>query len=302
VSITGSPGNIIDCPYNATFGSSVTTGAPCGDITYDWSMTGPVGAASAISTFGGLTTATASFSFEVCGTYVIDLTVTDGCSSTANATSVTVTANCILTMAVDPTGGGTATDQTGSSSYAENTTVSISAVPATGYLFLYWTTPSGVYNANFGDIDDPSTTFTMPGVNTTVTARFLEFVQNDKTFSESCDTWTADQSASGVGITIDIWNITSVGDGQLIDFKFDAIGVPDRWFVYYNNVLVYETGWRGDSSYDGNPLYPGGVTSPAYGEQLAVVTKLNGVNTLEIRTEGAQAGTASHYNLQKECT
>jgi len=225
---------------------------------------------------------------------------------TMPAADVTVTANFevsgyTLTMAVDPIGGGTATDQTGSSPYAENTLINILADPASEYKFLYWTTPGGVYDANFGDANGPSTTFTMPGVNTTVTARFLEFVQNNKTFSEDCNEWTGNQSASGVGITIDIWDITSIANGNTIDFQFNAYSVPDRWFIYYNGVLAHATGWRGDSSYDGNPLYPGGVISPGSGAVTAVVTKLNGVNTLEIRTEGAQAGTASYYNLRENC-
>jgi uncharacterized repeat protein (TIGR02543 family) len=131
-------------------------------------MTGPGGAASAISTFNDITAATASFAFEVCGTYVIGLSVTDGCANTANATSVTVTANRRLTMAVVPTGGGTATDQIESSSYAENTTISISSEPASGYEFVNWTAPAG----SFGNANNPSTTFTMPAADVTVTANF----------------------------------------------------------------------------------------------------------------------------------
>ncbi|HDK25678.1 MAG TPA: PKD domain-containing protein, partial [Candidatus Atribacteria bacterium] len=83
VSITGSPGNITACsacPYPATFGSTVTGGATCGDITYTWSMTKPATAAD----FSITDEPTVDYSFEVCGTYVINLDITDGCGKTAH--------------------------------------------------------------------------------------------------------------------------------------------------------------------------------------------------------------------------
>ena len=43
-----------------------------------------------------------------------------------------------LTMAVNPPGAGTATDETGASPYAEGTAVDIKAVPASGYQFVDW--------------------------------------------------------------------------------------------------------------------------------------------------------------------
>jgi hypothetical protein len=174
------------------------------------------------------------FNPDTCDAVTLTQWPDDDCVDTPDFVVCEAASGYTLTMAVDPIGGGTATDQTGSSSYAENTLINIFANPASGYEFLYWTTPGGAYDANFDDQDDPATTFTMPGADTTVTARFLEFVQNNKTFSEDCDTWTADQSAGGVGITIDIWDISSISPGNAIDFKFDAMNVPDRWFIYYN--------------------------------------------------------------------
>ena len=88
VVITGSPGDITACsacPYPATFGSTVTSGATCGDITYAWSMTSPEGA----DDFDPNNEPTADYSFEVCGVYVINLDITDGCGKTAHA-SVTL--------------------------------------------------------------------------------------------------------------------------------------------------------------------------------------------------------------------
>jgi len=246
----------------------------------------------------------------------VNWTATAGSFDNANSASTTFTmpasdtsvtahfevSEYTLSMSVDPIGGGAATDQTGSGPYAESASVSILATPASGYAFLYWTTPSGTYDANFADANDPSTTFTMPAANTTAIARFLQFTQSKKVFSETCNQWTADQSAGGLGITIDIWDITSVSDGHPIDLYFNAYSVPDRWFIYYNGALAYETGWRGSATYNGNPLYPGGIAGIGEGTVLGVITKINGVNTLEIRTEGAESGTASYYRLREDCT
>ena len=124
---------------------------------------------------------------------------------------------------------------------------------------------------------------------------------NDIIYDTPCDVWTAWQSGSGVGITTDIWDISVVATGSEIDFTFDAMGIPDRWFIYYNGVLVHQTGWRGNASYDGDPLYPGGVTAPPDGQVLAVITKLAGVDILEIRTEGKDPNTAWDYRLRSNC-
>jgi hypothetical protein len=74
----------------------------------------------------------------------------------------------ILTMAVNPAGGGTATDVTGTSPYAEGEVVSIKAVPAAGYQFVDWV-DSGVA---FDDSSAEETSFAMPARDVTVTANF----------------------------------------------------------------------------------------------------------------------------------
>ena len=73
-----------------------------------------------------------------------------------------------LTMAVNPAGGGTATDETGTSPYVDGTDVDIKAVPAAGYQFVDWTAPAG----SFADANAATTTFTMPAEDVTVTANF----------------------------------------------------------------------------------------------------------------------------------
>jgi len=73
-----------------------------------------------------------------------------------------------LTMAEAPAGTGTATDETGTSPYAEDTVVDIKAVAAPCYRFVSWTAPAGA----FGNATAAVTTFTMPPRAVTVTANF----------------------------------------------------------------------------------------------------------------------------------
>jgi len=75
-----------------------------------------------------------------------------------------------LTMAAAPEVGGTATDLTNESPYAEGTEVSIKAEAAEGYGFVNWTAPAG----GFDNASAAETTFTMPAQNVTVTANFEE--------------------------------------------------------------------------------------------------------------------------------
>jgi len=74
-----------------------------------------------------------------------------------------------LTMAENPAAGGTATDETGGSPYEENAAVNISAVAASCYRFVGWTSSAG---GTFGDANAATTNFTMPDEAVTVTANF----------------------------------------------------------------------------------------------------------------------------------
>ena len=93
---------------------------------------------------------------------------------TMPAQNITVTANFVavydITLAADPDAGGTATDLTNDSPYAEDTVVSIKAEANEGYEFVNWTAPAG----GFDNASAAETTFTMPAQNVTVTANFVE--------------------------------------------------------------------------------------------------------------------------------
>jgi hypothetical protein len=80
-----------------------------------------------------------------------------------------------LTMAVSPTGSGTATDLTGLSPYTEGTNVDIQAVAADCYQFVNWTAPAGI----FGNPNAATTTFATPAQKVTVTANFESLPERD---------------------------------------------------------------------------------------------------------------------------
>ena len=100
-----------------------------------------------------------------------------------------------LAMAVNPVGGGTATDLTGTSHYAANTNVDIQAVPAADYKFVNWTVPAGT----FADANDPSTTFIMPAQDVTVTANFEApgHVLFSDDFSDEVGVWNTGSTEDG---------------------------------------------------------------------------------------------------------
>jgi preprotein translocase subunit YajC len=147
------------------------------------------------STAGGSVTTPGEGTFPYdCGTVVDLVAEADACYEFVNwtgdvgtiadvndaSTNITmsgdysITANFVavynLTMAADPEEGGTATDLTNESPYAEGIEVSIKAEAAEGYGFVNWTAPAG----GFDNAIAAETTFTMPAQNVTVTANFEE--------------------------------------------------------------------------------------------------------------------------------
>jgi uncharacterized repeat protein (TIGR02543 family) len=108
------------------------------------------------------------------GDYIIDGNVTaDSVENPVGGDdTITVSGEALydLTMAAEPDVGGTATDLTNDSPYAEGTEVSIKAEAAEGYQFVNWTAPAG----EFDNASAAETTFTMPAQNVTVTAHFEE--------------------------------------------------------------------------------------------------------------------------------
>ena len=112
-----------------------------------------------------------------------------------------------------------------------------------------------------------------------------------------CDTWTEVQSG-GFGVTIDTWDISAVETGAVIDIQFNAFGIPDKFVVEYDGVVVLDTGWRGDAGFEGDPLYPGGIAGPGAGQEDEILTKLEGVDELTVTVYGPDEFTAWNYALR----
>jgi uncharacterized repeat protein (TIGR02543 family) len=111
-----------------------------------------------------------------------------------------------LTMAVNPTGTGTATDQTNAPPYPAGVQVSIQAVPAAGYRFGNWTAPAG----GFTDASSATTTFTMPDEDVTVTANF----------EEGAD-YTLTMAASPImgGTAYDVTGTSPYSEGEVVSIQ-----------------------------------------------------------------------------------
>lgn len=115
-----------------------------------------------------------------------------------------------------------------------------------------------------------------------------------------CNTWRA-ATQGGQGVTVDVWDISDLPVGAEFDMLFDAYGIPDKYVVEYNGVVVLDTGWRGNSSYEGNPMYPGGIAGPGSGQEDGIFTKVAGVNTFTVTVFGPQSGTAWNYSIRANC-
>ncbi len=200
----------------------------------------------------------------------------------------------LYTLTMEKTGDGSVTPAEGQHAFREGETVPLQAVPGQGYDFLHWLITAG----SLDDPNNPHTTFTMPGEDVRVTAVFLDSEHRDQDWDAGCSNWTAETNGGGVGITEDRWDFSVVRSGAVIDFRFNAFRIPDRFWIYYNGDLVLETGWRGNASYDGNPLYPGGIAGPGQGEVLAAFTKVEGVDYFTVRVEGAESNTEWNYQLR----
>lgn len=93
----------------------------------------------------------------------------------------------------------------------------------------------------------------------------------------SCEGWVPAKSG-GAGVHMDIWDLSSVPDGALIDLKWDTIGIPDNIIVEYPvEEITFQTGFVGHAQYDGDPMYPGGVVGGPVGSQEGIFTKNSAV-------------------------
>jgi hypothetical protein len=131
---------------------------------------------------------------------------------------------------------------------------------------------------------------------------YIELPKNENNYNLNiCDVWRAANSG-GYGVTEDLWDISIIrppsGQKAVFDISFDTYFIPDRIFVYYppgNQVL--DTGWRGSSSYQGDPLYPGGIAGPGRGQFNDIFEK-GSVDQFKVVVVGPDRGTAWTYSVR----
>jgi len=203
-----------------------------------------------------------------------------------------------ITMAVAPTGTGTATDVTNASPYAEGVAVSIKAVPATGYRFVNWAAPAG----SFSNANAEMTTFTMPAEDVTVTANFEEGVFY---------TLTMAASPLMAGTATDVTDASPYEEGEFVSIQaVDASGYQFvRWTATagaFSNANAAVTGFQmpgADVTVTANFEVTGGsgcfIATAAYGsptaEQIDVLREFRDAVLLE-STAGSQF-VALYYKL-----
>jgi hypothetical protein len=111
-----------------------------------------------------------------------------------------------------------------------------------------------------------------------------------------CEVWSV-SNAGGIGTTVDNWDISDIPEGAVFDLRFDAFNIPDKFIVSYAGTEYLDTGWRGSSSYEGNPRYPGGIAGPGQGEVLDIFSKAS-TNSFEVTVIGVESGTAWEYQVR----
>jgi hypothetical protein len=115
-----------------------------------------------------------------------------------------------------------------------------------------------------------------------------------------CDSWKA-AGSGGQGGTIDDWDISYFPAGTDFSIKFDARNVPDKYVVFYNGAEVLNTGWRGNSRYQGDSTYPGGIAGNGSGQEERFFTKAQGVDEFIVTVFGPASGTLWDYEIRAEC-
>ncbi len=120
----------------------------------------------------------------------------------------------------------------------------------------------------------------------------------DETDIDSLDSWYAANSG-GYGLTVDTWDVSELSAGTLIDIKYDAYSIPDKFIIEYPvGTVVYNSGWRGDSSYDGYSAYPGGIEGAGANEVDGVFSVVSGAATFKVTIIGGASGTAWVYSMR----
>ena len=127
---------------------------------------------------------------------------------------------------------------------------------------------------------------------------FITQESDDRTFDMNiCDVWQVAQSG-GVGVTVDNWDISEIPPGATFDIRFEAFSIPDKFVIEYpSGTVQHDTGWRGSSSYNNNPRYPGGIAGPGSGQENDLFTK-GSYDMFRVVVTGVDNGTAWNYQVR----
>lgn len=125
-------------------------------------------------------------------------------------------------------------------------------------------------------------------------------VEEGREALETCDGSWISGGYGGYGVSIDRWDISKLPSGAVVDFRYNAYSIPDKFVVEYpeGNVAL-DTGWRGSSSYENDSRYPGGISGEGRGEEAAVFRK-SAASEFLVTVIGPGPGTAWDYDVR--CT
>jgi len=133
-----------------------------------------------------------------------------------------------LTTATNPAAAGTIT---GAGSYGGNMPVALEATPEAGYTFTHWSAPAGA----FADANSPTTEFTMPAEDVTVTANFTFAGPAVSDVTETYD-GTEYSLAAGVPSGVDVIWYNAEVDGEVIPVPTSTdAGVFTAWAATTQN-------------------------------------------------------------------
>ncbi len=284
-------------------------------VTFDWSFSGgDAGFRDVTVGVDGEARTTISTSYESQGTYTLTATLLEGLEELARATASIEIEGVALTIDPSLISGGEVDD-------TYTFTFNASGIPTdvTSVTFE-WNFASGSPNATGQETVSVSAGLASVTVAHTYTrigsfglvvvlrdgAGILAQATGSVTIGETtdreeeltaCDVWKAAQSG-GYGLTVDVWDISTIPTGAIFDIRYDALSQPDKYVIEYPiGTLVHDTGWRGSSSFDGQPEYPGGVVGPGQGEALGIFTK-GTVDDFRVTVYGGEPGTIWYYDIR----
>ena len=201
-------------------------------------------------------------------------------------------------------GGGNVTDSGGGSITQRGVCWSTSLNPNRSDHCTEDGTGGGVFTSNLRGMSPETTYYVRAYAENSMGTAYgnrVSFTTNEADERDEelhiCDEWSASQSG-GAGVTIDNWDISELPTGVTFDMEFDAYNIPDKFVVEYPiGTERLDTGWRGASSYDGDPDYPGGVESP--GDELVEdIFEKKAENIFRVIVTGVDDRTAWEYKVR----